>query len=439
MEKVLMLFKLGLKYLHRYRRRYGFLLIALVFCFAVVTFITSTKDGMYDNVYVTAQSHYAGDIVAAGYGVGSTRQFNQIKPDVISQILEAAEASGIDPARTVFRTLFHNTGVIYFDGNALNLKYVIGCDWENEEHLFSKMEFSSPVDSSLDDGSVILSAPVAGQLGVAAGDSVMLEVETINLHKNTGRFIVKGIVNDASIFGYYKVYISRLSLNRLLLYNDADCSTIGFFLNNPSAAEKNRKALHNILAGKINIGSLVYDRDGLEKETSGRRSWENIKIFLLTLPVYLSEVSDLLDAMNIITYFLYGMMLIIIFTSASVTYRLILHERAKELGVMRSIGFFSGDLRIVLWTEVIILGIISLLAGFMLALLLNFSASFISFSWFPSFEIFLKNGKLTPLYQFNTVIINIVFTLLVLAAAVIIPSSRASGKNLPSLLSGEPL
>ncbi|MCL2602501.1 MAG: hypothetical protein FWD91_06775, partial [Treponema sp.] len=64
MEKFFVLVKLGFKYLYRYRRRYSFLMAALVFCFAIVTFITSMKDGMYDNLYHTAQSHYAGDIVA---------------------------------------------------------------------------------------------------------------------------------------------------------------------------------------------------------------------------------------------------------------------------------------------------------------------------------------------------------------------------------------
>jgi len=432
-EKILMLFKLGVKYLHRYRRRYGFLLIALVFCFAVVSFITSTKDGMYENVYFAAQSHYAGDIIVRGYG----RNF--LHNDEITSILETAKLSGINPAHIVFRTMSFESGVVFFNGNSVNLKYAIGCEWENEEHLFSKMEFSSPVNSILDDDSIILSSPVAEQLGVKTGDSIILEVDNIFRQKNTGRFIVKGIVNDVSIFGYYKAYVSRLTLNRLLLLNDDDCSTIGFFFKNAQVTERNRRILHSALIDKFTMGPLVNDRDGLERGITGRGSWDHMKLFLLTLPVYLSEVSDLLDAMNIVTYFLYGMMLIIIFASASVTYRLILHERAKEMGVMRSIGFFGGDLRIVLWTEVIILGIISLTAGFLLAFLLNFSASFISFSWFPSFEIFLKGGKLTPLYSVSTVLVNILFTLLILAAAVIVPSLRASKKNLPSLLSGEPL
>ena len=157
------------------------------------------------------------------------------------------------------------------------------------------------------------------------------------------------------------------------------------------------------------------------------------------MPVFLSEVSDLLGAMNIITYFLYGMMLVIILVSAAVTYRLILHERTREMGIMRAIGFYGTDLGMVLWTEIIALGFISLLAGFLLAWLLGAASSFVSFSWFPSFEIFMKNGKLSPLYLPGTTAVNVVSILLVLLAAAIVPSFRVSGKNLPGLLSGEPL
>ncbi|MCL2721988.1 MAG: ABC transporter permease [Treponema sp.] len=441
MEKIIVLFKLGLKYLYRYRRRYSFLFAALVFCFAIVTFITSTKDSMSENVYYSAQAHYAGDIIALGYN--SEFDFtNHFTANEISIVLNAAADSKINPKHTVFRTIFYDHGVVFFNGNSVIQKYVIGCDWEKEEHLFSKMDFLSkdfisPVNHPVGDDGIIISAPVAKELGAEVGDSIILEVENRWNQKNTGQFIVKGIVQDSTIFGYYKVYISRLSLNRLLLFNDDDCSIIGFFFNNPSVAERNRSRLNPILQERMQTGPLVYDRETRREETD--KPFSGMKVFLFTLPIYLNEIADLMNAMNLITYFLYAILLIIIFTSAAVTYHLIIHERAKEMGIMRSIGFFGGDLRMVLWTEVIILGIISLFAGFLLSLVFSAIASNISFSWFPSFEIFLKNGRLSALYLPGRIIANIVLTLLTLAAAVIYPSLRASTKRLPSLLSGEPL
>jgi len=436
MEKIIALLKLAVKYLNRYKRRYGFLLAALVFGFAVVTLITSLKDGMYNNVYYSAQSHYAGDITAVGSDSNTGTQ--HMEENEISTIVNTANAINLKPEHTVLRTLFGDNGIVYFNGNAIRLKYVVGSDWESEEHLFSKMKFKVQPEMVYGDDGIILSEPVARKLGAVMGDSVVLEVDTRWWQKNTGVFIVRGIVKDSSIFGYYKVYISRLTLNRLLLFNDADCSSVGFFFNSKSNIEEKRLRLQNALDGKIQMGPLVYDREELLRE-AGQWDSEGIRIFLYTMPVYLSEISDLLGAMNILTYFLYGMMLLIIFVSAAVTYRLILHERAREMGIMRAIGFYGGDLRLVLWTEVIALGIISLCAGFLLALLLSGLSSFVSFSWFPSFEIFQKNGKLSVLYLPKTVLLNVALVFVVLICAAFFPSLKASKRNLPALLSGEAL
>jgi ABC-type lipoprotein release transport system permease subunit len=435
MEKITTLSKLGIKYLYRYKKRYGFLFAALIFGFAVVTYITSSKDGMYNNVYYSAQSHYAGDIVAVGYN--HDIDINHLSQQEITAVLNAVNESGIAPRHTVLRTTYMDRGIIYFHGNAVLQKYIIGSDWEAEEYIFSKMNFAMPAHSEIGDDGIIISEAVAGELGAVMGDSVILEVDTRWGQKNTGVFIIRGIIQDSSLFGYYKVYISRLVLNRLLLFEDGDCSSVGFFLNSPSSARKKRIQLQNILENKIQTGALVYNREELRTETDAE--WEGNKVFLLTLPVYLSEVYDLLGAINIVTYFLYGLMLIIILVSIAVTYRLILHERAIEMGVMRAIGFFGSDLRFVLWIEIIALGVISVFSGFLLAWILSRAATLLSFSWFPSFEIFLKDGSLSVLYLPGTVFFNVLLIFIILVTAVLLPSFRVSKKHLPSLLSGESL
>jgi len=439
MEKFFAIFKLGLKYLYRYRRRYGFLMAALIFGFAVVTFITSLKDGMYNNVYYAAQSHYAGDIVAIGHDTETYSEFTyRLGQKEITAILNAADQAGINPKYTILRTFYGTSSFIHFNGNSIRLKRLMGCDWDKETPLLNKMNFEEPINSILGNEDIIISTPVAQMLGAKMGDNIILEILTRWGQKNTGTFIVKGIVNDTSIFGYYKAYISRLSLNRLKENEDEDCSTIGFFFDKPETAEHKRILLQNALLDKqIQIGPLVYDRDQMVLERD--RPWEGIKVFLYTLPIYLSEISELLDAMNIITYLLYVMMLLIILVSAAVTYRLILHERAKELGTMRIIGFYGSDLRLVLWTEVLVIGLISLIAGFLLAQILGWAVSLLSFSWFPGFEIFMKNGRLSPLYLPRTLFVNILLVFTVLFVMTLLPSIRASRKNLPGLLSGEPL
>jgi ABC-type lipoprotein release transport system permease subunit len=392
---------------------------------------------MYDNVYYAAQSHYAGDITALCYDPSGGDRYN-LNQNEINAIINAAEVSEIKPKYTVKRTMMYDGANVFFNGNAIPLKYVIGCDWEKESFLFNKMTNvnSGAFESVTGDDSIILSLPTAEMLGARVGDSVVLEIGLFNGMKNTGIFIVKGIVQEASIFGYYKAYISRLSLNHLKLYDDEACSTIGFFFDNPGLAEKKRNILQKILSEYIQTGQLVYNRND-DEDKARKGIADGRAIFLYTLPVYLSELSSLLDAMNIIAYIIYGMMLLIIMVSTAVTYRLILHERAKEIGIMRTVGFLGGDLRLILFAEIIILGTASIVAGIILARIISFAVSFLSFSWIPSFEIFMKNGKLIPVYLVNTSMINIIIIIGVLFFLVLFPSLKIAGMKIQALLSGE--
>ena len=434
MKKYFTLIKLGIKYFWRYRRRYGFLLAALIFCFAIITFISSIKDGMYESVYYSAQSHYAGDIVAVGYNSSGSRRY--LGNNEITAIMKSADASGIEPTNTIMRT-FGYSSVIYCYGNGIELKYLLGCDWDKEDFLFNKMNFTFGPEKNLGDDGIIISVPTAKLLNAEMNDLVIVETETRRGQKNTGKYIIKGIVEDSSIFGYYKAYVSRSSLNRQMLYSEDDCSIIGFFLTDPSTADKKREAMYNALSGKIQTADLIYNREDLDRENN--KSWNGIRVFLLTLPVYLSEISDLLGAMNILSYLLYGMMLLIILVSAITTYRMILHERTKELGVMRVIGFYSSDLGLVLRTEIAALAVISLIFGFLFAWIMTKFIAILSFSWFPGFEIFMKNGKLSAIFLQKTMLLNIFSIVLILFAASYATVFRASRKSLPGLLSGEPL
>jgi putative ABC transport system permease protein len=140
--------------------------------------------------------------------------------------------------------------------------------------------------------------------------------------------------------------------------------------------------------------------------------------------------------MRIISYFLYAMMLLIIFVSALVTWRLILRERSRELGTMRAIGFYGGDLRYILVTESLGLALVSLAAGFLLSIFFSWLVTCIPFSWFPSFEIFMKDGELRSLYLPGTMLINVAAVFAVLTAAVWEPAFRSSRDHLPEMLSG---
>jgi putative ABC transport system permease protein len=130
------------------------------------------------------------------------------------------------------------------------------------------------------------------------------------------------------------------------------------------------------------------------------------------------------------------MMLLIIMVSAGVTYRLILHERMKEIGTMRAIGCYGNDICRLLLYEAALLATLSLVTGFCVTLFTNWIISRLPFSWFPGFEIFLRNGRLLALYDPAAIAINVAAVYIILFLAVCAPSLKFSRDPLPGLLSG---
>ncbi|MDR1256913.1 MAG: FtsX-like permease family protein [Spirochaetaceae bacterium] len=422
------------RYVVSCRRRYIFLFCALVLGFCVIGVISSQKDGMAESVYDSARNHYSGDIIVTGFDAES-ESGTHIYAETVPRILQKIDETGIRPDKESLRTLQFSDSLLHYNGNAAPLKYLVGVDWPVEADYFDGLNFTEgAAPPGSDDDALLLSAPIAAYLGVRAGDMVLVETETMYGQKNTAFFTVSGVIDDRSLFGYYKSFVSRRALNGLIGFGQDDCSTIGLFFDSRAGLERKRERLQQALEGVVPLRPLVYDRESFDREKDWE--WNGVMFFLLTVPVYVSDVAKILQALNIIAYFLYAMMLLIIMVSAGVTYRLILHERMKEIGTMRAIGCYGNDIRRLLLYEAAILATLSLVTGFFVTLFINWVISRLQFSWFPGFEIFLRNGQLLALYGPAAIAINVAAVYIILFIAVYAPSLKFSRDPLPDLLSG---
>jgi putative ABC transport system permease protein len=428
--RVLRIITLAFKYFNLHKKRYLFLMVALSFGIGVITTLTSIKEGMEQNLYYAAQSHYAGDIVILGDDK-RIKEKHRI-PDS-QKIIDLIEKIDLPIVKIIKRTQI-SKGTLYFNGAAVRQKYVFGVDWKEEIDYFDSIEYTAVAGNPFAPQSIMISSPVAQELSVQLGDMLTLEVQAKSGQINTGAFIVGGIIDDSSIFGYYKSYISRVELNNLIKYTKEQSSAIGLYLAQGASIENVADILYKSLNDELKMAPLLKNRDELSRER--KKSWTGVKYFILTLPVYLSEVSELLLAIELISYFLYILMILIIIVSVLVTYRLILHEREKEIGTMRAIAFTQGEIISLLMMEAFILFLLSLFIGFFMARITIFGISFFPLNWMPSIEIFMKNGKITAIYSWRTTLINSGIVLISLLPAVFWPVYNASKQPLAVVLTG---
>ncbi len=430
--KYIQLSMMALRYFYRYSHRYIFLFIALSFGFGIITAITSIKAGMEDNIYRSAKSHYAGDMALVGRTDSKIKfQINDVK-----KVRDTVEKSELSYDHIVTRTQFGSDGIVYYNGSDVRHKYTLGVDWEEEADYFAGLSYSQGQFGNWDKkNGIILSSPVADELYVNVGDSVILEVKTRDGQVNTASLVVQAIIDDSTIFGYYKCYLDRLKLNSLIGFSENEASTIGIYLKENSSLKKEAMKLQvSLMRDGFNISSLVSNKSDLLKEY--QHKWIGSRLFVITLPVYLSEVSDLLSAINIIAYFLYFLMLLILFVSVAVTFRLILFERDREIGTLRGIGFHGRDIIFLLVMELVFLFFCSIVTGFLFAGFIVWIMSFLSFSMIPSFEIFMESGSLNAIFTMRTTIINCCIIFIVLFPSVAFPVYKASQKKLSIVLSG---
>ncbi|MDR0540514.1 MAG: FtsX-like permease family protein [Spirochaetaceae bacterium] len=454
-------FKLSLKYLLRYRRRYLFLFCALTFGFCIVTVIVSIKDGMAKSMYYSAQGHYAGDIVILGDDSNSA--IDHLSQEYLQIIKNAMDTANIKPSRMVQRTRYFGNANIFHNGETALARYLFGLDWDRESEYLENLPWAAGKEpesgageggasngadkkhATLAGDSILLSQPIAQKINAQPGDRVILEIENRYRQKNTASFIVAGIFAESSVFGMYKSFIDRKAMNELAGFESDECSLIGLYFARQAAVERSRqklqRALETALASrperedKFQIADIAYNRSDWEAQKD--REWPaGIVVYLLTLPVFLSDVTNILQALNILTLLLYIMMLIIIFASAAVTCRLILHERTREIATMRAIGFHQTNIVFILVLEMFFLATLALIAGFGFTFIINKMLAFLSFEWFPGMDMFLRKGRLQAVFKAGSMLFNCAAIYAMLLAAVFSPACRTARAPLPDMLAG---
>ncbi len=254
--KIFSLTLMAFRYFRRYFRRYLFLFLALSFGYGIITSLTGLQAGMEESVYRSAQSHYSGDLTLIG------RVNEKIESQIhdVNKILETIKSLGIQIKDFVIRTQVGEDGILYFNGKSVRQKYVLGVDWiEHEKIYFMGLSYSQGNYTNWDPNtSIIISNPVAEELNVQLGDRILLEVYNRTGQINTRFFIVQAIINDASIFGYYKCYIDRSVLNDLIDFKVNEASSIGIYLKEGSSTDDAAVKIHKALVDKgFNLAPLL--------------------------------------------------------------------------------------------------------------------------------------------------------------------------------------
>jgi len=346
-----------------------FLLLGLAVCagFFFVCTVQSLVSGFSNQINTRGARFYGGHVII--------RKEDQTGTPAAEDrlILAAIAKTGVQPAAVSHRTHFGNyggaDGVVYFNGESVRVRRVIGMDWPAEGSKLGELRFVAGDPEGMRDAEgALISDVTARRVGASVGDQLILQVIRQGGAINTIPVSVKAIFQEVSIFGYYTVYVNRSVLNAALGLDPHYSATVGLYLTDYRLAASVAASLRSALGAGYAVTPVV----GL-----------------------MPEIRTTLEALTVVSYGILALLAVVIAVGILNMYRVIIYERTREIGTMRAIGVQRPQVRNIVLCEAFYLSVCGIAAGLIVSLLVLFAVSRIPLMGAAGFDIFLDRGHLS--------------------------------------------
>jgi len=384
------LLRIASRSLLRQGRRNQLLGAAIAFSFFVIVVIASVLGGMVSSLEEKAKIYYGGDITIRGVEEG----WNRVVRDAPAIAASARRILGTGPVISERYEHRDTSTTLYFGGESIRQRILIGIDFSVEAELFSRFNYvEGGSDGIKGSNGILISEPIARILKAKAGDDLLLLLPTLSGQKNTATVVVRGIFRDSSLFGYYTSYLDIDFLRGLVGAPDGYCTNMAIFFPAGRPARSTFTALQRGLEREFAFFPL-YDKQQAFWDAAAAERAPGAKYALLGLDANLEQVRQLLDAVYAVSFVLIAMLLGIVVLGVSGAYRVIVHERTREIGTMRALGMQAPAVAFLLMAEAGLLAGLGSLTGGLAAWGALRLLLLIDFSFIPFFDIFLRGGRL---------------------------------------------
>ena len=418
------MFLFALRNLFLQRKRYALMALAVAVGFMLITVLTGLSYGALETIKTKAARYFSGHIIVYGFD-----EEEMSLPDS-KEYIKIINKSRI-PLRTVSsRTIYYGKEVrLFFGGNYIRLLRIIGADFEREGKELAKLPFTEGGIQEMigpeGENGIIISTEAARLLGARLGDDVIIYLRTEQGQYNTANMVVKGIFDEANIFGY-AAYIGQKELNRLMDMPEDWATEIAVYTKEGSNITLLAERLRLEFAKTKAVFPTINDRHEFSDYRSENRGNKEKTAAIMTVNAQLEQLKSLLDAFLLCTYFVLFIFLVIVMIGILNTYRVIVYERTREIGTMRAIGMQASDVKRIFLYEAAALALIASAFGFILGLVTFHFVGLFDLSKVTAAGMFTENGALQYFIGFRSVALNLLFMLAAVIAAAWRPADQAS-------------
>ncbi len=380
----------------RNSRRFLLLGLAVAAGFFFVLSVQGLVAGLSHQIEVRAARFYGGYVI-----VSKLRGIHDTTPVAERDrfILDAISRSGIHPAAVSRRTHLGNQAAVFFNGESIELRRVIGMDWAMEGSIIQRMQFVEGDAADMrDPEGALISEVTARRLGARVGDQILLQVNRQAGALNTVTLWVKAIFREASIFGFYTLYADRGLLNRALGFDPLYSTSIGVYLDDDRETDNAAARIEKKLGGRYAAAPVVS---------------------------FMSEIRTLLEALSLVSYGILALLSAVIAVGIFNLYHVIIYERIREIGTMRAIGVQRSQVRNLILCEALFLSACGIAVGFVASVLALAGLSLIPLPGSAGLDIFLDKGHLSWVINADIILADVLLITLITLAGALSPALAA--------------
>jgi putative ABC transport system permease protein len=419
--------RIAFRNLSRQKKRSFLLGGAIAFGILIITLVNSFTAGFVENVQENFSHFFAGHVFLYGYEKSpSGRLITVIRDDKV--LIETIESLKNLPIQYLSRRSSLD-GTLIFEGESISQE-VVGVNWQEERYLSDRLILreGSMERVLADPRALILNEKMAERLNVQVGDTLLVQLQTVTGQQNVGEFILAATSIDTGFFSAVSAYAHRSHVNRLLNIAEDEYISLGLFLEDMLLMERAAQMLTGALEDKVSLVPRFSGPQGFQEQRNRllEEQWEGTRYQLFTIGDFLEPLNQVASTLNTVGLVVVLILFVIIMVGVTNTFRMVIHERTREIGTMRSLGLQRGGVRSLFLLEALLLSlggaVVGLAAAFVVALVL----SLINFGTDSQFFIILREGhllfKVLPARIAGNILIVGVLTLL----AALLPANRAA-------------
>ncbi len=442
---------LALRNLTRNKRRNAILAVAIAFGFFVVTAIDGLTSGMVGNLENQITQLVGGNVVVQGLEWlppetegGKAKLVNIVRDrDYVKNIVDE-----LGVKYEYYSCFTMSNGTAIFNGKKSMLQ-LYGRDL-TEKHLQNSFQFvSGGVDLNVENG-LIISDKIAESLNLQVGDEIIYSTYTVYGQNTFADMTITGILKSNSFLSSMQAYADIEDVNTITEMPEGGYSMFSIYLRDNDQQTKAANMIEARIREDENVNPEIHVTSralamktnptnigkGIEKQVDVKKpenEWKGVKYGVETLYDEIPQIKTVLNVVHIITTVILIVILLIVMVGVSNTYRMVLYERIREIGTMRSLGMTGKDTRKVFTNEAVILCIIGALAGLIFAVIIMTIVHFIPINN-DSLSFFLQKGHFTFKVSFVSVVLQYLILIALTTLAV-----RGSAKQAASMNPAEAL